>query len=401
MKLTLFSSRRLASICAAAAIVLAACGGGGGSSDAGSGTLRLALTDAPACGYDAVNVTIERVRVHQSSGAGDNDAGWSDLVVAPRQRVNLLSLTNGVLEELGQMPLPAGRYTQMRLVLAPNGNNAPFANSVVPSGGSEVALTTPSGQQSGLKLNVGIEVGANQIADVVLDFDACKSVVPRGNSGQYNLKPVIAVIPRITDVGRIEGHVHPSIAAATLVSVQSAGETVKATPPDPATGKFVLYPVPVGSYALVLTNPARATATVTGVPVVAASAPTVVGAASAPLLPPAAASAPRTVTGSVTTTPPASASVRALQTVATAPVFTAIEVAWTAANDLDGSFSLALPLAAPVWAPYAPAPAAITFSADNTATGLYTLQAASGSATKNQAIDAKAALLPPVVFTFP
>jgi hypothetical protein len=400
MRPTLSSSRRLASACAAAAIALAACGGGGGSSDAGSGTLRLALTDAPACGYDAVNVTIERVRVHQSGSAGDNDAGWSDLVVTPKQRVNLLSLTNGVLQELGQTPLPAGRYTQMRLVLAPNGN-APFANSVVPSGGSEVALTTPSGQQSGLKLNVGIEVGANQIADVVLDFDACKSVVPRGNSGQYNLKPVIAVIPRITDVGRIEGHVHPSIAAATLVSVQSAGETVKATPPDPATGKFVLYPVPVGSYALVLTNPARATATVTGVPVVAASAPTVVGAASAPLLPPAAASAPRTVTGSVTTTPPASASVRALQTVATAPVFTAIEVAWTAANDLDGSFSLALPLAAPVWAPYAPAPAAITFSADNTATGLYTLQAASGSATKNQAIDAKAALLPPVVFTFP
>jgi hypothetical protein len=400
MRPTLSSSRRLASACAAAAIALAACGGGGGSSDAGSGTLRLALTDAPACGYDAVNVTIERVRVHQSGSAGDNDAGWSDLVVTPKQRVNLLSLTNGVLQELGQTPLPAGRYTQMRLVLAPNGN-APFANSVVPSGGSEVALTTPSGQQSGLKLNVGIDVGANQIADVVLDFDACKSIVPRGNSGQYNLKPVIAVIPRITDVGRIEGHVHPSIAAATLVSVQSAGEPVKSTPPDAATGKFVLYPVPVGSYALVLTNPARATATVTGVPVVAASAPTVVGAASAPLLPPAAASAPRTVTGTVTTTPPASASVRALQTIATAPAPTAIEVAWTAANDLDGSFSLALPLAAPVWAPYAPAPAAITFSADNTATGLYTLQAASGSATKNQAIDAKAALLPPVLFTFP
>jgi hypothetical protein len=397
-----FSPRRsLVAACGAAAIALAACGGGGGSGDAGgTGTLRMALTDAPACGYDAVNVTIERVRVHKSSSAGDNDAGWSDLVIAPQQRVNLLTLTNGVLEELGEMPLPAGRYTQMRLVLAANGNNAPFANSVVPSGGTEVALTTPSGQQSGLKLNVGIEVGANQIADVVLDFDACKSIVPRGNSGQYNLKPVIAVIPRVTDVGRIEGFVHPSIAATAMVSVQSGGAPVKATPPDAATGKFVLYPVPVGSYALVLTHPTRATATVTGVPVVAASAPTIVGAASAPLLPPAAASAPRTVTGTVTTTPPASASVRALQTLASTPEPTTIEVAWTAADDLDGSFSLALPLAAPVWAPYAAAPAAITFSADNSATGVYTLQAASGDATKSKVIDAKAAV-PPVLFTFP
>src|SRR5688572_32478261 len=208
-----FSPSWLVAACGAAAIALAACGGGGGDAGGGTGTLRMALTDAPACGYDAVNVTIERVRVHQSSSAGENDTGWSDLVVTPQQRVNLLALTNGVLEELGQMPLPAGRYTQMRLVLAANGNNTPFANSVVPSGGNEVALTTPSGQQSGLKLNVGIDVGANQIADVVLDFDACKSIVPRGNSGQYNLKPVIAVIPRITDVGRIEGFVHPSIAA--------------------------------------------------------------------------------------------------------------------------------------------------------------------------------------------
>ena len=396
---------RLAMACGAAALAVAACGGGGGGSNepaGGTGTLRLALTDAPACGYDAVNVTIERVRIHQSDAAGDNDAGWHDLVISPRQRVDLLSLTNGVLKELGEMPLPAGRYTHMRLVLADNGNSAPFANSVVPTGGSEVALTTPSAQQSGLKLNnLNIDVGPNQIADVVLDFDACKSIVRRGNSGHYNLKPVIAVIPRITNVGRIEGYVHPSIAAATMVSAQSGGEPVKATPADAITGKFVLYPVPVGSYTLVLTNPTRATAAVTGVPVVAAAAPTIVGAASAPLLPPAAASAPRVVSGTVTTTPPASASVRAVQTLATLPTPTPIEVAWVAADDLDGSFQLALPLAAPVRAPYAPAPTTLTFGADSGAAGLYTLQAMSGGSIKNQPIDAKAAVLPPVLFTFP
>jgi len=56
---------------------LAACGGGGdgSASVAGSGTLRLALTDAPACGYDAVNVTVQKIRVNQNGGASDNDTG--------------------------------------------------------------------------------------------------------------------------------------------------------------------------------------------------------------------------------------------------------------------------------------------------------------------------------------
>ena len=48
---------------ATAAALLAACGGGGSSSTA-PGTLRVALTDAPACGFDQVNVTVQKVRVH-------------------------------------------------------------------------------------------------------------------------------------------------------------------------------------------------------------------------------------------------------------------------------------------------------------------------------------------------
>jgi hypothetical protein len=382
-----------------ALVVLAGCGGGSSSDGGGVGTLRVALTDSPACGYDAVNVTIEKIRVHQSDAASDTDAGWTDLAVTPSRRIDLLSLTNGVLEELGQTPLPAGHYTQMRLLLAPNGGTGAPANSVVPTGGSEVALNTPSAQQSGLKLNVDITVGANQIADVVLDFDACKSIVRRGNSSQYNLKPVIAVIPRVIDVGRIEGFVDPSIAAATTVSAQTGGAPVKATPADPSTGKFVLFPVPVGTYTVVLVNPSRATVAVTGVPVVTA-APSVLGAASAPLLPPAAASAPRVVTGTVTTTPPAPAFVRAVQTVATAPTPTDVEVAWTGADDLTGAFSLSLPIAAPVWAPFAASPAPITFSADAAHAGLYMLQAGSGGATKTQAVDVKAPV-PPLPFAFP
>ena len=191
---------------------LTACGGGGGDGGTtGSGTLRLALTDAPSCGYDSVHVTVSKVRVHQSSSASDADAGWSEVVLNPAKRVDLLSLTNGVLMELGQIPLPTGKYTQMRLVLADNSTSQPLANAVWPTGGSEVALKTPSGQQSGVKTNINIDIAENKMADFVLDFDACKSVVQAGASGQYLLKPVVTVIPRY--VSGVQGYVDSALGA--------------------------------------------------------------------------------------------------------------------------------------------------------------------------------------------
>ena len=138
--------------------MLVACGGGGGTPQ---GSLRLALTDAPACGYDHVYITVDRVRVHTSANAQDQEAGWQELLVRPRQRLDLLALTNGVLQELGTLPLPAGQYQQMRLVLAENSPGQTPAQAVVPSGsGQELALITPSGQQSGYKLQARFDITA-------------------------------------------------------------------------------------------------------------------------------------------------------------------------------------------------------------------------------------------------
>jgi hypothetical protein len=196
-------------------IGLVACGGGSNSdidssigsditanntnsnitSNGDSGTLRLALTDAPACGFDTVFVTIQKVRVHKSNDASDTDGSWSEIILSPAKRVDLLSLTNGKLEDIGQTVLPTGKYTQLRLVLADN-NGAPFANSAKPTGQAEVALQTPSGQQSGIKTTIDITVSADKTADFVLDFDACKSIVAAGGSDKYLLKPVLSMFPR-------------------------------------------------------------------------------------------------------------------------------------------------------------------------------------------------------------
>ncbi|MGZ5183822.1 MAG: DUF4382 domain-containing protein [Caldimonas sp.] len=383
---------------AALAAGLVGCGGGGGGGIGGTGaapgTLRLAITDAPACGYDAVHVTIDRIRVNQNGNAGDADSGWSEIVLSPARRVELLSLSNGVLEELGQTALPAGTYTQLRLVLTPNDAGHPLANSVTPTGGAQTPLTTPSAQQSGLKLNVDIDVASNQLADFVLDFDACKSIVKRGNSGQYNLKPVITVLPRLSDAGmRVIGYLDPAVAqAGARVSLQSNGVPVKATPPD-ATGQFTLYPVPAGSYALVITSSGHVTAVMTGVPVTE-TAYTYVNAASQPLALPVAASAPRAVSGTVT---PAGATVHALQALTGGPT---VEVAWADVDAVSGAFAFALPVDAPVTAAYAANPGMVVFTSDAGAAGKYTIEAAFGGVTKLQPINVAGAV-PPLSFTFP
>ena len=403
--MTLNTLRRLAPWVLAAGLM--ACGGGGGIGGTGAplGTMRVSITDAPSCGYDAVFVTVDKVRVHQSANAADGDPGWSEIALNPPRRIDLLSLTNGVLDEIGQTLLPAGTYTQLRLVLASNDASAPFANAVVPSNvGTEVALDTPSAQQSGLKLNTHIEVPADKVADVVLDFDACKSVVKRGNSGRYNLKPVIGVTSVLSDAGlRIVGWIAPAIAAsAPSVSVQASGVPVKATVPDPTTGRFVLYPVPVGTYDLVIGAGGRVTSVMTAVPVVT-TAYTYTNSQAQPLAPAAAASAPGTVTGTVApAAAAASATVRALQTFTGGPT---IEAAFAPVDPDTGAFAFSLSVDAPQRATYAGTPGtqpagAVTFTPDPARAGLYTVQAVNDGTTLWQDIDAKAAV-PPLNFVFP
>jgi len=361
---------------AAAVSLLAACGGGGSSSSPASsdpGVMRIALTDAPACGYDEVNVTVEKVRVHRSASAEDDDSGWSEVVLNPALRVNLLDLTNGVLAELGQTELPAGSYTQLRLQLAANGSAAPYANSLVLSGSEdEIPLDTPSAQQSGLKMNLNVTVEPNEVADVVLDFDACKSVVKRGNSGRYNLKPVVSVLPRVRVDGLVaEGYVAPAIAlGSTSVSLQQGGVPVRSTVPL-ADGRFVLYPVPAGSYDLVVSAEGRVTAVMTGVPI-SASSRTFVTPTGTAIDPPA--GTPRVATGVASISGSATVPLALVRT--TQAVGPAIaERTAKPADASTGEYLLSLVTGAPVHTAYDPAASSLVFAADAANAGKFRLEA--------------------------
>src|SRR3990172_7656429 len=231
-------------------VLVVGCGGGGGGGVGGDpapgqGTLGVSMTDAPACGFDAVNVTVIKVRTHQSSSASDTDAGWTDITLSPARKINLLDLSNGVLQSLGETPLAAGHYTQLRLVLDPN-TAAGLTNSVVPTGGVETALVTPSAVQSGIKLINQFDVAAGERVDLLLDFDACKSVVKRGN-GTYALKPVIKVIPFVPN--GIKGFVDTALLGSdVMVTAQQNGEIKQSTAPIAISGEFFLARIDPGDY---------------------------------------------------------------------------------------------------------------------------------------------------------
>ena len=357
------STRGLLLTSAVSATLLAACGGSGSS--ASTGTLKLAMTDSPGCGYDHVYVTVTKIRVHQSASAASTDSGWREITVASPQKIDLLSLTNGALQELGQLPLPAGRYEQVRLVLSGDA----LANSLVLSGTSnQIELRTPSAQQSGYKLQAHFDVTGNQVADMVLDFDACKSIVRAGNSGNFNLKPVVAVTKRLTT--QIEGYVHPDIASSVVVSTRDPDNQLRATVPDSTTGRFVIAYLPENTnYTVVISGTGRTTAAITGVPVSLAMGSTQVNTATSPIAPPASPTAQ--VTGLVSdgsATPLTGASVNAQQALSTLQT---MDVAWGNVDPDNAAYTLTLPLAAPIKASYAGQGGPLSFSADSVTPGLY------------------------------
>jgi hypothetical protein len=235
-------------------------------------------------------------------------------------------------------------------------------------------MDTPSAAQSGLKLINGFTVAPAAITDIVLDFDACKSIVQRGN-GSYMLKPVIQMTGMTLTA--ISGYVQTGLTNVT-VTAQKGGVVMKATQPDMA-GRFVLAPLDPakGPYDVVVTGPALTTSVIAAVPVTAEQTTALNTSTTAMTIP---TSPNGKAEGNVG---PAgardTAAVRALQAVGTVA---AVEVAHVNVTAATGDYSLTLPTAAPRLVTYAtPWTTPITFQPQGGA-GSYKLEASATGYTK-------------------
>ena len=146
-----------------------------------NGAVRILLTDAPAK-YLEVNVDIKQVRIHIADDS-NNANGWINLPTNAGI-YNLLDLQNGIDTTIvDSTVVPSGKVSQIRFVLGPN-------SSVMTSDSVLHDLKVPSGEQSGLKINVHRDIPGGTTLNVLLDFDAEKSVHEKGN-GDFSMKPVI------------------------------------------------------------------------------------------------------------------------------------------------------------------------------------------------------------------
>jgi uncharacterized protein DUF4382 len=385
--------------------LLTGCGSSGDDASA-PGTVSVSMTDAPSCGFEEVNVTVNKVRVHQSSSVDDKAAGWTDITLNPPRTINLLDFNDPTqpvhIEPLGLSPLEAGHYTQLRLVLDRNNGNQPTANWIVLEGqdpnnpNNRIPLDTPSAIRSGIKLIHEFTVNSGERVDLLLDFDACRSIVKTGN-GKYKLKPVIRVIPFVLNGinGFLDTALFPQQTNVNriIVSAQVDGQVVRSTTPNAVTGEFFLAHLNPGHFDVVITglnsptNSCCATSVVAGVPVPSSTAITTISTKNQPFQLPSSGFHTIGDTASLINPPSppsddrddATVVVAATQSLSGGPaVITVRAQVATQKDDTatvgDYGCGLILPTAAPSLASYGPLPIVPSASAQAAVAGLYTIR---------------------------
>ncbi len=220
-----------------------ACNSSENATNTDTASISIKLVDDPG-DYENVFVDIIDVMVKYDTDDADDNSGWQSLDIINPGVYDLLELTGGLsLELVDNADIETGTLKQIRLVLGD-------ANSVLLSGETESRpLTTPSAQQSGLKIMVNQTIEAGFNYDFILDFDVDESIVVAGNSGNIILKPVLRASLEINS-GSLSGSVLPTGIAVEIVA---SNGTINATTNTNDLGNFQILGLPEGFYTVTIT----------------------------------------------------------------------------------------------------------------------------------------------------
>jgi hypothetical protein len=222
-----------------AVTVLYSCSNDDSNGGDDSARVKVRMTDAPG-DYKSVFVNVTDVMIKSDASASEEEA-WVSLTGVQTGMYDLLTLTGGVTQLLADAEVEAGYLSEIRLVLGDD-------NYLILNDESRQELSTPSAQQSGLKIKVDQELEAGQEYEFLLDFDVDKSIVSAGNSGGFILKPVIRATAT-AETGTIIGEVHPTNFQSEITA-QNATTTISAY--TNANGEFALNGVPAGIYKVTI-----------------------------------------------------------------------------------------------------------------------------------------------------
>ena len=182
----------------------------------------------------------EEVNIHVVGAEVNVDGEWQSLSVEENV-YDLCKLVNGTSEVIADEDIPTGEIQELRLILGED-NTLKLKDVTEP-----VKLSTPSGQTSGYKIKIQETLTTGITYTLIVDFDAARSVVKAGNSGKYNLKPVVRAFPEAQD-GAISGTIDP-LASNPAIYAIIAEDTITSTFPD-EDGFFMLRGLDQPSYTV-------------------------------------------------------------------------------------------------------------------------------------------------------
>jgi hypothetical protein len=222
------NSKFLTGLAIATTVLMAGCDADPAGSD-GMTRVRVLLTDAPG-DLASAEVTISSVYFQGQGGRVPLFDGAATF--------DLLELQNGITAELAEVVIPAGSYSDLRLVVQSASLTTLDGRTYSTAAGT---LTCPSCAQSGLKVKMpGGAVRLESDSEVLLlDFDVAQSFGRQaGQSGRWVMHPVIhatdfqAALPLSGTVALAEGVTLPAACGGRAVSIEqfvptaTAGELV-------------------------------------------------------------------------------------------------------------------------------------------------------------------------------
>jgi hypothetical protein len=247
----------------------------------GTGTLKVHVTDKPFP-FDLIEsavVTLTRVEarravISQPADDTQDEEAQSEPVTAeddaedealneevfvtlfedPQGKpFDLVQLRNGRTDLLGLAEVPAGTYTQLRLIVS--------GGEVTLTDGRTFPLKVPSGEQSGIKLRLTFEVAEDQETGLLLDVDLSRAFkpIPGGKiSGpseirEFKFQPSLAMrLVELAETGEIGGFVTDMNGQpVALASVTAYKDDVEVTSTSSeADGSYRLIGLTAGTYRL-------------------------------------------------------------------------------------------------------------------------------------------------------
>jgi Domain of unknown function (DUF4382) len=187
--------RTIAVLSILAGVIAASCGGDSVMSPSGSGRLSLMIKDTPYSDARALLVTFSEVTAHRDGEGGFSKLPFGDATATSRT-CDLKKLVDRQ-DLLGVGTLPAGHYTQVRLVVSSAtlyfenaSDGPPCATSIAAPAGRSAPVEIPSGE---VRLNRQFEVGDSAATTMLIDFDGDRSVTETGN-GRFRMTPVIGIV---------------------------------------------------------------------------------------------------------------------------------------------------------------------------------------------------------------